>query len=76
MRLAKNNFIASEKAVLDCEKNITALAQLKENDCFIQSVGKNHWLITSKTKPAIQIGVVVDEKTGVVSRINWRQAFE
>lgn len=76
LRLAKNQFIESEKEILDCEKNITTLTQLKENHCFIQSAGKNYWLITSKEKPAIQIGVVIDETTGVVTRINWRQVFE
>ena len=76
MELAQKNFVAAEKAVLDCEKNLTSLADLKENTCFVQSVGKNRWLITSKEKPAIQIGVVIDEKTGVTTRVNWRQIFE
>ena len=74
--LAKNQFVAAEKSVFECEKNITSLGQLNKNLCFIQSVGKNRWLITSKEKPAIQIGVVVDEKTGIASRLNWRQVFE
>ena len=73
---AQNHFLAAEKAVLDCEKNLTNLSGLEENNCFIQSMGKSRWLITSKEKPAIQIGVVVDEKTGVVTRLNWRQVFE
>ena len=76
MELAQKNFVAAEKAVLDCEKNLTTLADLKENTCFVQSAGKNRWLITSKEKPAIQIGVVIDEKTGVTTRVNWRQIFE
>jgi len=76
MQQAKNHFIAAEKAVLECEKNITNLANLEENACFIQSAGKNRWLISSKEKPAIQIGVVIDEKTGTATRVNWRQVFE
>ena len=76
MELAQKNFVAAEKAVLDCEKNLTSLADLKENTCFVQSAGINRWLITSKEKPAIQIGVVIDEKTGVTTRVNWRQVFE
>lgn len=76
MRLAKNQFVAAENSVFECEKNITSLGKLNENLCFIQSAGKNRWLITSKEKPAIQIGVVVDEKTGIATRLNWRQAFE
>jgi NRPS condensation-like uncharacterized protein len=76
MQLAKRNFIAAEKSVLECEKSVTNIAELKENNCFIQSVGKNRWLISSKEKPSIQIGVVIDEKTGTVTRVNWRQVFE
>ena len=76
MQQAKQHFIAAEKAVLECEQNITNLANLEENNCFIQPAGKNRWLISSKEKPAIQIGVVIDEKTGTARRINWRQVFE
>ena len=76
MQQAKNHFIAAEKVVLECEKNITNLANLEENACFIQSAGKNRWLISSKEKPVIQIGVVIDEKTGAATRVNWRQVFE
>jgi hypothetical protein len=73
---AQTHFFNAEKAVLECEKNITHLADLNENACFIQSAGKHRWLISSKEKPAIQIGVVIDEKTGTATRINWRQVFE
>ncbi len=76
MELAKRHFIAAEKSVLECEKSLTNIAELKENNCFIQSAGKNRWLISSKEKPAIQIGVVIDEKTGSTKRLNWRQVFE
>jgi hypothetical protein len=76
MQQAKQHFIAAEKAVLECEKNITNLTNLAEMNCFIQFVGKNRWLISSKEKPAIQIGVVIDEKTGIARRVHWRQVFE
>lgn len=76
LQQAKNHFINAENSVLDCEKNLTNLAQLHANNCFIQSIGKNHWLISSKEKPAIQISVLIDEKTGAATRINWRQVFE
>ena len=73
---AQNRFIEAEKMVLECEENITHLSLLKEDRCFIQSVGKGLWLISSKEKPSIQIHVFVDEKSGSVTRLNWRQAFE
>ncbi len=72
----QKNFIAAERAVLECEQNIATLADLKENACFIQSIGKNSWLISSKAKPAIQIGIIIDEKTGTATRVHWRQIFE
>lgn len=74
--IAQKSFIASERAVLECEQNLNALADLKENACIIQSVGKNSWLISSKEKPVIQIGIIMDEKTGAATRVNWRQVFE
>ena len=76
MQTAHNHFIAAEKSVLDCEKNLTTLADLQNNACVVQSVGKNSWLITSKEKPVIQIGVVIDEKNRIATRVNWRQVFE
>ena len=76
MEVAKKHFLAAEKSVLDCEKNLTTLANLEENVCFVQSVGKNRWLISSKEKPVIQIAVVIDATSGIVTRMNWRQVFE
>jgi len=76
MQMAHKHFIAAEKVVLDCEQSLTTLAELQDNACVIQSVGKNSWLIASKEKPAIQIGVIVDEKTGMATRVNWREVFE
>lgn len=74
--LAQQNFIAAEKAVLDCEKNLSTLSALAENHCFIQPISKNIWLITSKQKPTIQVNVVLDKKSGTTKRLNWRQSFE
>nr|WP_216861323.1 hypothetical protein [Polynucleobacter sp. MWH-HuK1] len=74
--MAQKKFIAAEKAVQECEEHITTLSSLPSNPCVIQSVGNDRWLISSKEKPGIQIGVQIDEKTGAVTRINWRQVFE
>jgi hypothetical protein len=73
---AQQNFISAEKAILDCEQNLTMLSALSESHCFIQPVSKNFWLITSKQKPAIQVHVTLDEKSGTTRRINWREAFD
>jgi hypothetical protein len=76
MTESQKAFIAAEKAVQECQENITALTQVQSNHCFIQPAGNYRWLISSKEKPGIQIGVAVDEKTGIVTRLNWRQVFE
>lgn len=76
IEIAQQNFMAAEKAVLDCENNLATLAALNENFCFIKPVSKNIWSITSKQKPAIQVHVALDEKLGITTRINWRQVFE
>ena len=57
---AQKEFIAAEKVVQECEENITALTQAQSNLCFIQPAGNYRWLISSKEKPGIQIGVAID----------------
>ncbi len=76
MSESQKKFIAAEKAIQECQENLTALSQEQSSLCFIQPAGNHRWLISSKEKPGIQIGVVIDEKTGVVTRLNWRQIFE
>ena len=76
IEIAQQHFIAAEKVVLDCENNLATLSLLTENPCFIKSSSKGIWLITSKQKPAIQVHVALDEKSGVIRRLNWRQVFE
>jgi hypothetical protein len=73
---AQQNFISAEKAILDCEKNLSMLSALNEHYCFIQPISQNLWLITSKQKPAVQVHVALDEKSSTTRRLNWRQAFE
>ena len=73
---AQQNFIAAEKAILDCEQNFTMLSALSENHCSIQPISKNIWLIKSKQKPVIQVHIALNENSGTTTRINWRQSFE
>jgi hypothetical protein len=73
---AQREFIVAEKSIAQCEAYISHLSTLVSNDCYIQPAGKNIWRITSKEKPVIEIHIHVDEKTGAVSRLNWRQIFE
>ena len=76
IKIAQQNFITAEKAVLDCERHLATFSLISENPCFIQAISKNVWSITSKQKPAIQIQVVLDERSGITTRLNWRQVFE
>jgi transposase len=73
---AQQKFIAAENTVLDCEQNLSMLSALTENNCFIQPISKNIWLILSKTKPTIQVHVLLDERSGTKKRLNWRQSFD
>ena len=76
IKTAQVQFMKSEQAVIECEKHIFNLLNHSEKDCNIQATGKNIWLISSTEKPVIQVHVQVDEISGLVTRINWRQAFD
>lgn len=69
-------FIAAEKLLIECEKNISNIAVIENNVCHVQSSGKNLWLISSKGKPSIEVTVLMDDKTHITTRLNWRQKFD
>ena len=69
-------FIAAEKEILACENHLSNISALTNSTCHIQSAGKNLWLISSNTKPKLEILVFLDEKTNIATRLNWRQSFE
>jgi len=70
------DFIAAEKALLECQQNLSNIARLENGLCHVQSAGKNHWLISSKEKPILEVLVFLDPQTNLVTRLNWRQQFE
>ena len=73
---AQKEFIAAEKALLECEQHISNITALVNPTCHIQSAEKNLWLISSKSKPSLEILILVDAKTNIATRLNWRQNFE
>ena len=73
---AQKEFIAAEQSLLECERHLSSIAALDSPNCYIQSAGKNLWLISSKSKPSLEILVFLDEKTHITTRLNWRQKFE
>ena len=73
---SQKRFIAAEKSLLECEQHLSSISVLKNRQCDIQSVGKNLWRISSKENPTLEVLVSLDEKTGLVTRLSWRQDFE
>jgi Tfp pilus assembly protein PilX len=73
---AQKEFIAAEKALLECEQHLSNIAVLESPSCHIRSAGKNLWLLSSKSKPSLEILIFLDEKTNIATRLNWRQNFE
>jgi hypothetical protein len=69
-------FIAAEKALLECEQHLSNIAGLENAACHVQSAGKNLWLISTKEKPVLEVLVWLDEQTNLVTRLHWRQQFE
>lgn len=73
---SQKEFIAAEQSLLECERHISNLAALDSSNCSIQSAGKNLWLISSKSKPSLEILIFLDDQTRIATRLNWRQKFE
>ena len=73
---AQKEFIAAEKALLECEQHLSNITVLVNPTCHIRSAGKNLWLLSSKSKPSLEILIFLDEKTNIATRLNWRQKFE
>jgi hypothetical protein len=73
---AQKEFIAAEKALIECEQHLSNVAELQNSSCHIQSAGKNLWLVSSKVKPSLEVLIFLDEKTNIARRLNWRQSFE
>ena len=73
---SQKEFIVAEKALIECEQHLSNITVLVSTTCDIQSAGKNLWLLSSKSKPSLEILVFLDEKTNITTRLNWRQKFE
>lgn len=69
-------FIAAERALDKCQDEMISIVHSANSPCHLQSVGKHLWLISTKDNPRLEVLVHVDEKTGAVRRLNWRQQFE
>ena len=73
---AQKGFIAAEQSLIECEQHLSNITALDSPTCHIQSAGKNLWLISSKSKPRLEVLLFLDEKTNLATRLNWRQNFD
>ncbi len=73
---AQKAFIAAEQSLLECERHLSNVTALDSPTCYIQSSGKNLWLISSKSRPSLETLIFLDDKTHIATRLNWRQKFE
>ena len=73
---SQKEFIAAEQSLIECEQHLSNITVLASTTCDIQSAGKNLWLISSKSKPRLEVLVFLDEKTNSATRLSWRQSFE
>jgi hypothetical protein len=73
---SQKEFIAAERSLMECEQHLSNIASLPTQACHTQSAGKNYWLISSKSKPRLEVLIFLDEKTNIATRVNWRQKFE
>ena len=73
---AQKRFISAEQSLLECEKHLSNITALGSPTCYIQSAGKNLWLISSNSKPSLEALIFLDDKTHSATRLNWRQKFE
>ena len=73
---AQKGFIAAEQSLIECEQHLSNITALDSPTCYIQSAGKNLWLISCKSKPILETLIFLDEKNHIATRLNWRQNFE
>lgn len=71
-----SQFIASEKSLIECEKNLINMTIMENDLCHVRSVRKNLWLLSSKQKPHLEVLVFLDYETHLSTRLSWRQAFD
>ncbi|WP_215334322.1 hypothetical protein [Polynucleobacter sp. AP-Ainpum-60-G11] len=73
---SQKEFIVAEQSLTECEQHLSNITVLASTTCDVQSAGKNLWLISSKSKPSLEILIFLDEKNNITTRLNWRQKFE
>ena len=75
-REAIDDFIKSEKTVLQCEQLLPEKIEAASEICHIQVLDKQYWLVSNLHAPKIEVLVHLNAESGVMTRLNWRQVFE
>ena len=73
---AQEQFIATERAIVECEQSLALNTLTGDEICDIQSISQHVWKITSKQKPGIEVHVYRHPESTEWQRLNWRQIFE
>ena len=69
-------FIAAEKKLLECERNISHVATLPSDTCVVQSIGKQLWRVSTVGLITLESAIHLDDTSGSAARLSWRQAFK
>jgi hypothetical protein len=70
------DFIKSEKIVLQCEQLLPEKIEEASELCHVQLLDKQYWLVRNLHAPKIEVLIHLNTESGMMSRLNWRQVFE
>lgn len=71
-----NDFMESEKTVLQCEQLLPEKIDSARELCHVQLLEKQYWLVSNLHSPKIETLIYVNAESGKMNRLNWRQVFE
>ena len=76
IKTTQAEFIAAEKKLLECERNISHVATLPSDTCVVQSIGKQLWRVSTVGLITLESAIHLDDTSGSAARLSWRQAFK
>ena len=76
IKTTQAEFIAVEKKLLECERNISHVATLASDACVVQSIGKQLWKVSTVGLVTLESVIHLDDASGSATRLSWRQAFK
>ena len=76
IKTTQAEFIAAEKKLLECERNISHVVTLPSDTCVVQSIGKQLWRVSTVGLITLESAIHLDDTSGSAARLSWRQAFK